>query len=249
MQRIFNFPTLAIISSAFLVAALCLMESTRHIFPFWIIARGSFVMDTLFHELGHSIFGWLFGFPNIPMIFTIFQSDKMGGMALMLGHLLILQFAAVIALGYACYYIRGSFLYIPLVTFTVIIAIISASGYGQLFIDYMGHGSATLVGGFFLYRAWANIAPRGKLERWLNAYFGAYLTLGNTHFAYKLITDSYFFSEYTNEVEFIGHRDFVKVAEQLAISVNSVAIFTIILGLATIAISAILAAIYSEDSY
>ena len=235
---------IGLLASALILAVLCTLPITASIFPFSIIAAGSFVMDTMFHELGHSVFGWLFGYINIPMIFTLFHADQMGGMALIMGHSDILQAAMVLALAFGCYQIRISIFFIPAIIFTIIIAVISVTGNDQLAIDYMGHGSAIITGGYFLYRAFANLAPRGGLERWLSAYFGFLLVFRNIFFSYRLITDADYSEQYTNAVEFIGHHDFVKVSEALSVSINSIAIFTIGLGIVVI-IAAFVASLFA----
>ena len=233
------------LGSALLVVVLCILPSTKSMFPFWIIARGSFVMDTLFHELGHSIFGWLFGNANLPMIFTIFMSDKMGGMAMNLGHWLILQIAAFIGLAYLCYYLRYHWLFIPAVVFSVLILVIYLLGLDMLVIDYMGHGGSIAMGGFFLYRAFADIA-KNKVERWLNAYFGFYLTLSNIFFCYQLTSDPAFLAEYMSPIDHIGHHDMVKVSAQLLVTIQSVATFTMIVGIVTVIGTAIASLFYTK---
>ncbi len=237
-----------IIATALIVTVLCLTESMRGIFPISWVAKGSFVMDTLFHELGHSVFGWLFGNMNIPMIFTVFHADKMGGMAMSIGHSIFVQIGMVLALIYWCYYVRTHWLFIPSVIFTIIIAAFSASGYGMLLVNYMGHGSAILMGGFFLFRAFANIAPRGKLERWLNAYFGLWLLLNNMVFSYRLMSDKAYYDSYTDAVEFIGHRDFVKVGMELSMNSTQVAFITLIFAGMVMVASAVFGVIRAQNN-
>lgn len=233
--------TFLVIASAAIIAVLCILPATMFIFPLSWIARGSFVMDTMAHELGHSIYGWLFGYMNVPMIFTLFHADKMGGMAMMLGHSTIVQVGAVLALGFACYYIMGTGYSIPLAIFAVMIAAISISGYGMLVVNYMGHGNAIVVGGYLLYRAFAGLTPRGAVEKWLSAYFGFYLTLGNMFFSYRLMTDKEYLFDYVAPVEYIDHRDFIKVAGETGFTLDGVAMFTIALGAVMIILPAMLA--------
>src|SRR5277367_2959407 len=98
--------TLFIMVSAFIVALLALLPATRDMFPFWVIAAGLHICDTLFHELGHTLFAWLFGRPAVPMIFTLFGADQAGGMTIYREHSWFVQIGAFLALAYGCWWLK-----------------------------------------------------------------------------------------------------------------------------------------------
>lgn len=139
--------TLLIIFSSAFVAILAVLEATQHFMPISIISAGLNVGNTLFHELGHSLFGWLFGVPNLPAILTIFGADQAGGVTFMLERNLILQVLAIAGLAYICYRLKDDYspLFIYALIFTIFILIIAVSGYYEMFVGYMGHGASILI--------------------------------------------------------------------------------------------------------
>ncbi|MDH5356202.1 MAG: hypothetical protein OEY09_17305 [Gammaproteobacteria bacterium] len=243
----FSRSTLTIIFSSALVAILAVLQVTRDVIPVSIISAGLYVGNTLFHEIGHSIFSWLFGMPSLPAIFTLFGADQAGGVTLMWDRQIILQILVLAGLGYLCYRLRSTYspFYKYALGFTIFIAILAISGYHQLIINYMGHGSSIMIGGFFLFRAWVNIQARHTFERWLNGLFGVFLIFHNLMFSYRLIFDPVRRWDYSRNVSSIGHHDFVKIAKELnMMDVQIVAWFTLFLSIATFVIASICAKSY-----
>jgi hypothetical protein len=189
----FNRATLIVMSSALIVALLAISPTTSVVFPFYIAAAGLHMADTMAHEMGHTFFYWLFGQPAIPMIFTMFGADQAGGMSLTIGHSWFVQILVFLGLGYFCYRLRenGSFFWIPAVCFSLLILLLSFTSYPELIIAYMGHGSSIFLGGYLLFRAWVYVDWRSRVEHWLNALFGFFMTLSNFHFGYGLAYDEY----------------------------------------------------------
>jgi hypothetical protein len=250
MSIITDVRTLAIMLSAFVLAVLCILPGTREIFPFWLIASGMHIAGTLFHELGHSLFFWLAGMPSIPMIFTLFGADQAGGMAMTFERSWLLQWLMFAALGGFCYWIRHHWerMFIPAVLFSLVVAALAFTPYYKVLPLFMGHGSAIVMGGFFLFRAWIYLDARNAFERWLNAFFGAFLVLYNMHFSYKLIAEDGALARYSEHVAFgIGHNDFVKITHILPVSVQGVAAIAICLCLAALVLSAWLAVLLRND--
>ncbi len=241
--------TLIVIFSSALVAILSVLPATRDVIPISIISAGLNVGDTLFHEIGHSIFAWLFGVPSIPAIFTLFHTDTAGGVTLMWDRLISLQMLSLSGLGYLCYWLRSNYspFFVYALIFSVSIFILSISGYYQLVINYMGHGCSILMGGFFLFRAWMNIQVRHAFERWLNGLFGVFLIFDNFLFSFELVFDSVKRWDYSRNMSVIGHHDFVKIATQLnLIDVQIIAWFTMFLSVSTVLVATILAAKFKE---
>lgn len=244
--------TLLTAISAFLLAVLCIHPHTRGIFPLWVIAAGGHIADTLFHEMGHTIFNWLFGQPAIPMIFTLFGADQAGGMSMTFGRSWFIQIAVLAGLGYSCWQAKksASALFIPALIFTGFIILVILLGYQQLIVLYMGHGGSILMGGYFLFRAWIYLDARNAYERWLNAFFGFFLILSNFGFAYGLAFDPYANSDYSDHVAFgVSHNDFMAMSLIVhSWSVKGIAIFTMGLCVASIIGSAI-CAVFLRDAF
>ena len=239
--------TLIVIFSSALVAILSVLQTTRVVIPISIISAGLNVGDTLFHEIGHSIFAWLFGVPGIPAIFTLFNSDTAGGVTLMWGRQILLQVLSLSGLVYLCYWLRknNSPFFLYTLIFTISIFILSITEYYQLVINYMGHGFSILMGGFFLFRAWMNIQVRHGFERWLNGLFGVFLIFDNFLFSFELVFDSVKRWDYSQNMSVIGHHDFVKIATQLnLIDVQAIAWFTMFLSVSTALVATLFAAKY-----
>ena len=174
MLSLLDRQTVLIVFSALIMAVLCILPGVNNTFPIWIIASGASIADTMFHELGHSITGWLLGVPNIPAILTIFGRDQAAGFTLSFGHSWLLQGVAIVGLLCLCYHLfraESGCLY-PALTLTLLVPVIAISGYYEVAVSYMGHGGALLMGTFFLYRAWLYMDARNLYERWLNAFFG-----------------------------------------------------------------------------
>ena len=252
MHRFLDGTTLGVMGSAFVAALLCVLPMTAHLFPLWIVSNGLHIADTLFHEMGHASFAWLFGRPAVPMIFTLFGADQAGGMSMEWPRSWVVQIAAYAGLAWGCWKARENMprLFVPLMVLSLLVFLLSFTEYTPLIGSYMGHGGAILMGGFFLFRAWVYLDARGPFERWLNAFFGFFLTLFNFHFAWNLAFDTEFGAHYNQHVAFgITHNDFVKVAEIVpGWSQWGVAIFTIFLAVATM-LGALALAIRLEENF
>ena len=251
MKRLLDRATLLIMTSAFMVAVLCILPASRNMFPFWIIAMGMNIADTLFHELGHTLFNWLLGYPAIPMIFTLFGADQAGGMTLTFGRSWFVQIAAFAAMGYGCYWTKENIprLFIPLVIFTLAMILTAFYRHHEALVCYMGHGSSIAIGGFFLFRAWVYLDSRNAFERWLNAFFGFFLTLYNCYFAYSLAFNSVTRENYSDHAAFgITHNDFQLMSDEIYfLSVKGISVFTMGYCIVIIIGSFILAAFLNNE--
>ncbi len=218
-------------ASACFLALACILPATSGMIVFWVIACGAHIADTLFHELGHTVFSWLFGAPAIPMIFTLYGADQAGGMTLTYERSWLVQWGAYAGMGYGCFWAYRNWfrVFVPAVVFCAVVVGVSLSRHYEIVIDYMGHGGAIAVGGFFLFRAWVYMDARNGYERWLNAFFGFFLTLDNVYFAYNIAFDAWARDDYTGHVAFgLTHNDFQKIAEEMAgWSTRGVAVFTL----------------------
>lgn len=233
------------VSTAIIAAVACVLPATKGLPLIAVIAMGLNIADTLFHELGHALFYWLYGSPSIPMIFTIFGADQAGGMAMTWERSWLMQGMALMLLVTACVWTKKFWPEIFLYTllFTFFIAVTAFTRMHQIVPLFMGHGGAMLMGGFFLFRAWIFLDARNGFERWLNGFFGAFLLIDNMYFCYMLLSDAWALDSYTGHTAFgNGHNDFVKITQLMySWSVPGVAFFGMIYGVVVLAGSYILA--------
>src|ERR1700744_2063957 len=107
MAKLLDRTTLLLMIAALALTIPRIFPPTRDMLLFYIIRRAMFVGDAMFHEMGHTIFFWLFGQPAIPMIFTIFGSDQAGGMSMpIIERSWIMQDLSFAALAYGCYWTK-----------------------------------------------------------------------------------------------------------------------------------------------
>lgn len=236
----------ALIASATLLVALSVVPLTQQLFPISIIARGLFVADTLFHELGHSVVAWALGQAAIPAIFTVFGSDQAGGMSLMWNHSWAVQIAAWATMIYGCWWLwqeeRALHAVITAVASLLLFGLSFWSHY-PLIIQYMGHGGSILVGGFFFYRGLLDLDARHAFERWLNLFLGLGLLGRNFAFAWQLGFDSAMREDYGSTTPFGAiHHDFMAMQEEwFRLSVQGIAQTTCALIVGVLALTVALA--------
>lgn len=202
--------------TAGLGAFLLAFNSFHNTFILWLIYRLMYVADTMFHELGHTVFDWAFGMPALPSIFTLFGSDQAGGVTLTLDRSWVVQGVSFAVLAYGCYWIKRNYplLFWYALAATLVIAALAFTRYYRIVELYMGHGGSIFMGGFFLWRAWQDTFTDNAYRRWLNAFLGFFLVLNNLNFAYKLATNTLFRQEYTSST-FGGavDNDFVQITD------------------------------------
>ena len=241
-----RFSTFILLGSAIIMATILALPSEgSSSLIMWVIHRVGVFADTLFHEMGHAVFGWLYGMPMIPMIFTVIGADQAGGMTIPLGpRTWFMQIVALVLLAAFCKRLRSidSYYFYPFTLLFIFIAITCASGYHSEVISYMGHGGAVLAAGILLFKAFANVNMRSSVERWLNAFFGFFLILDNFFFSYGLIFNKAKKFEYTTHQAFgTSHNDFVAITHTIpSLTVDNIAWFTIFLCIAMVVIAAYL---------
>jgi hypothetical protein len=139
-------------------------------FPISWIGAGMVYMAVFFHEIGHTLTMWFFGYPALPM----FDLQHGGGMSAMMGEQNMLVLAGVwAAILYGIWQFRWhKGIVAGLVLLLAINLACAFNDWHEILINFMGHGFEALIAGFLLFRALFNLAPRGGFERFLNAYFG-----------------------------------------------------------------------------
>jgi hypothetical protein len=221
---------LIIMLSAMLAAIFCTYGESK----IWFIQNITFFLDACFHELGHTIFGWLFGAPSFPVIIATFHMERSW----------TIQIIALVALAGICFYLwnNGNEFFGLAAAFSAFILFIAIIGYWDIVATYMGHGGAIVGGAFFLYKAWKYKNDDYAYRPWVVGYVGFTVIFRNIIFCYKLIYDSVARASYGEKHPFGMDNDFIKLSQDLApLTVENIALFTIFLGIAAVICPYILA--------
>jgi len=191
-----------------------------------LLPRLDFIFQTfitLVHELGHALFGWLFGYPSIPAFDFMYG----GGVTMHQQRALPLVYSvlALLALAGVIYrhnlrtlaVLAGSALLYALCAFTRIHEVLNL---------FMGHGTELIIAGIFLYRGFSGFAVIHAVERPLYAFLGFFVLFSDLRFAWRLITDPVHRYLY-EEAKGGGHwMDFSRIAEEyLRVDLSAVALF------------------------
>ena len=112
-------------------------------------------------------------------------------------------------------------------------------------ISFMGPAFEVLCGGFFLFRALFDLAPRGSSERFLNALLGFAFPLHSLIDGYSLLNVASARERYYTQKDGQGAGDFDQIANRLDfVSFDGVVIFWMLLAVLSLIVPAILYAIY-----
>ncbi len=189
-------------------------------FPLFALGAGMQAMSVFFHEIGHSLFFWFYGYVAVPT----FDMAYGGGMAYAVTGQMTILLAVLYALtGYGLYLFRGDRpLQAALLALLVFNLATALRDVHEAVIDFMGPGTQALVGGFFLYRAWCDLAPRGGVERWLNATIGFGMVFQVLIEGRALLYDSDAREAYDSQKGGHGLGDFNQVADTLLIAFDTV---------------------------
>ncbi len=189
------------------------------VLPFLRVLVGYFVV--LAHELGHTLVGWLFGYPSIPA----FDFTYGGGVTSHFERsplVLLLVYAGFVALLWA---FRRNALSLAVVagTAATYTALLLTSG-SDIVMIAMGHGTELLIAALFIHRAASGRACRAGGERPLYAWIGFHIVVHNLRFAWGLCTSSFERQVYA-DAKGGGHwMDFSRLANEFfGVSVETVA--------------------------
>ncbi len=180
-------------------------------------------MLILVHELGHAVFGWLFGYPSVPAFdfmygggLTSHQDRKM----------IIIVIVYLLLAGLFVLFRRNRLTLINLTILIVLYTLFVFTPAHQLIILFMGHGSELIFAALFLYRALSGSAILVPAERPLYAFLGFFILFMDMRFAHRLMTSPQFRAEY-GAAKGGGHwMDFSRIANEiLNVDLTSVAAF------------------------
>jgi hypothetical protein len=140
---------------------------------------------TIVHELGHTAFAWLFGYPTIPAFDFVYG----GGIAISTGRqtgLLILIYVIFAGL---FYYYRANRLTLGVLGGLVVLhALFAFTRWHELPILFMGHGVELTFCTIFLYRAISGTSLVHEFERPIYGFLGFFIQFYDVKFAFQLMT-------------------------------------------------------------
>lgn len=180
-------------------------------FPLGWLSAGMSYMATFFHEIGHTVFMWFYGYPTIP----IFDFEHGGGFAVAVTGQQILILVVIWGLmAYGLWFLRG-YLGLQLLVLGAFILNVSLtfSLNHNYVCDFMGPAFECLMASFLLYRALFDLAPRGDLERFLNSFFGFGMIFQVFVNGYGLLNSGAFRLVYYEQKGSHGFGDFDKIAD------------------------------------
>lgn len=180
------------------------------------LANGMALMATLFHEVGHTLMGWIFGYPTLPS----FDFVHGGGMAWHFGRQVPLQWGMIAlgAWGVWWVWVRDARWGIAAAASYAALLAASLTGFHDVIILFMGHGAEVLVGSFILARVLADGVPNRPLEFEIHALAGTYLILTPIHLSWGLATDSLVRDEYWRQKGLEGFGDFSRIASHFGLA-------------------------------
>lgn len=166
---------------------------------------------TLVHELGHTIAGWVYGYPSIPAFDFVYG----GGVTIHQDRKWLLIVVWYGVFGWWLYRFRANrgtaLLLAGLVAAYTLTAVTALH---EAVVIAMGHGGELIFATVFLYRAWSGQALVHALERPLYAFAGFYIQFQDLRFAFQLLTSQEARLEY-EDAKGGGHwMDFSRLADE-----------------------------------
>ena len=165
----------------------------------------------MFHEIGHTIFSWLFGYPALPS----FDLEHGGGMSYYFNRVWAFQIAGFAGAGYLCYlaYQQSSFLFYASLSITGLYILSGLTEFHHTIIDFMGHGFSIMTGSYFILRMLFSLTEKRFLEKEISAFLGYFMIFANMKLCWELIFDIDYQEEYWNQKGSHGFGDFSKIAD------------------------------------
>jgi hypothetical protein len=150
---------------------------------------------TLFHEFGHAVAGWLFGYASLPAFDIVY-----GGGLTHYG-----PFRLSIALAVACGFAYLGWLFrenrkslgIVAALFLVWLFFVTREWRRELVVGVAGHLSEFILAGILFYKALAGVGWKAPdFERPLGAFVAFFVQIHSTLFAWRLLHDAGFLAWY-----------------------------------------------------
>lgn len=194
-------------------------------FPLGWLAGGLTYFSTFFHEIGHTIFLWFYGYFTIPM----FDFQHGGGMAYHFGGQNPMILLGVYSLlGYGIYkFHKYPVILVPLVLALILnVTLVTNETLHMNLVNFMGPGFESLIAGFLIFRAVFDLAPRGIFERLLNSIFGFGMGFFALISAHALLHNEAYRLVYFEQKGQHGFGDFDKIATQISFMDFETVVFT-----------------------
>jgi hypothetical protein len=218
----FHRQTIYVMALAWLLAALVMMApgyavyynvnwpAWTHGFPLeWIAVCVSY-MTVFFHELGHVLAYWLYGVVAVPA----FNLAEGGGVTMPLTEpLLVLRIILYGILLYVFVHYPQKSIRAACVVIALFQIITFYAGWHKIIFYFAGALAESLIAGYMLWRAWFDRAPRGVIERFLNAFFGFSLAFQALLRAWALRHDDIVRQVYQDNAGSVLVSDFNKLAD------------------------------------
>ncbi|MBI5252286.1 MAG: hypothetical protein HY912_22555 [Desulfomonile tiedjei] len=197
---------------------------------FWVKWTFS-VLEILVHEMGHAIFGWVFGYPSLPAFDLIWG----GGVTVHVDRstaLLLLVYALLA--GLIVMYRRNAAAVAMIFAVIAVHLFCTFTKYHSLLIVAMGHGTELLIGGLFIYRALSGRAIIHYVERPLYSVIGFFMVFSNMALSYRLLTSWSERGAYAAAKGGHMEMDFIRIArDHLNWKLTSVALLFLVLSVLT----------------
>lgn len=220
------------------IAVITLLPQMTELFDFslhgvdrWLIIpqAGLGYMLVFFHELGHTMAFWFFGYPAIPT----FDFTYGGGMTYAIDRVWLLQGLVWLCMAGGIFYLtrRDEFLFDserrPLLALALGLAgaqvFLALTDYHHSLTAFMGYGGEVIIAFFCLTRAALGLTKYGVVERYLNMVFGLFVLGNNMLLLGGLIGSDIARDAYAQQKGQELAGDFDQIAINLNISLQSVA--------------------------
>ena len=165
----------------------------------------------LIHELGHSVTGWLFGYPSIPAFDFVYG----GGVTINTARQTALLALIYIIFFGLIYYCRKNRLTLSVLSCALLIySICALTRLHEGLILFMGHGLELVIAGIFIYRGLSGSSIIHAVERPLYAFVGIFIVLHDLQFSYRLMTSANYRIEYGEAKGGGDWMDFSRIANE-----------------------------------
>lgn len=166
---------------------------------------------TLVHELGHTMFGLIFGYFSVPAFDFVYG----GGITIHTDQSLGSLVFVYLFFGWLLYFYRRNRLTIFIILGVLLLYSLAAfTSAHQVVILFMGHGTELVFAGIFLYRALSGSSVVVSAERPLYAFLAFFIFFKDFRFAYDLMYSPAFQAEYA-AAKGGGHwMDFSRIARE-----------------------------------
>lgn len=172
-----------------MLALVFVLPNVAMSWPFGIISQGMSYMAVFFHEIGHTIFAWIYGIPAFP----IFDFKHGGGYSVQIAERSWpAQCTVWAAEAYGLYHLRDRLhpiAFYGLAVLGVAFGLVGFTDYYEDVILFMGHGTVAVLGGFMLARGVYGVFLTRPSERWFNVFVGAFFIFDQLKMCNALLHD------------------------------------------------------------